>query len=93
MLEIIYKQVDPVLKKTYIKENVALLSNTPISSEFNEYLTLLKPHHNIENDILGSYDKYQIKRNRILHDSVEKSFNQYKNVLQSHGNSTMWKMI
>ena len=36
ILEIIYKQVDPVLKKTYIKENVASLSNTSTSTECDE---------------------------------------------------------
>ena len=97
MLETIYKHVDPVLKKTCIKENVASLSNTLISTKcdelLNEYLTLLNTHPNIENYILKSYDKYQIKRNRMHHDSVEKSFNQYKNVLQPHNDSKLWKMI
>ena len=97
MLNIIYKQVDPVLMKTYIKENPASANDTLASTEcnelFNDYLTLLNTHPNNVNDILKSYDKYQTKRNRLHHDSVEKSFAVYKNVLQSHDDSKLWKMI
>ena len=98
VLETIYKHIEPIIRQTAIKIriDVPVIPNHDMTScdeSFNNYLDLIRIQPTNIYEIKQAYDIYQSKRNDLHVQFLERSYNQYKNVLQSNDDRKLWKMI